>query len=186
MALDKTFDPPHAKAAIYAALEEGPRRSRLAWQTAAMIGNFTIMLPPPNVTGALHVGTPLIHTLMDILDAVGNGCRAYEHAWQARVWTTQASPRNLLWEKQLAAAQATRPRRSGVRKPLSRKSGNGSAVRRHALKKQAKVWATAWTGTAFCLYHVPGPEIAPESEERRQLPRPPCFKVSLRHVQQGP
>jgi valyl-tRNA synthetase len=63
-ALDKHFDPAAAEAAIYAAWE--------ASGAFAMDGNpdgaaYTIVVPPPNVTGQLHVGHALNFSLQDIL-----------------------------------------------------------------------------------------------------------------------
>ena len=37
---------------------------------------YTIVIPPPNVTGALHLGHALNNTLQDILDSLASGCRA--------------------------------------------------------------------------------------------------------------
>ena len=65
MALDKTFDPAAREAAIYAAWEEA--RAFKAGAGKRRDETFTILLPPPNVTGALHVGHAFNHTLMDIL-----------------------------------------------------------------------------------------------------------------------
>ncbi len=61
--LPKTFDPAAIEARWYAHWEETnafrPERSDAP--------PFTIVLPPPNVTGSLHIGHALDHTLMDIL-----------------------------------------------------------------------------------------------------------------------
>jgi valyl-tRNA synthetase len=60
--LDKTFDP-HAVES----------RQSARWDQAAIgrpVGDgpaFTVMMPPPNVTGSLHVGHALNHTLQDII-----------------------------------------------------------------------------------------------------------------------
>jgi len=65
MGMDKTFDAQAAEARIIAkwqqagAFKAGANKSRDE--------SFCIMLPPPNVTGALHVGHAFNHTLMDIL-----------------------------------------------------------------------------------------------------------------------
>ncbi|HLG90399.1 MAG TPA: class I tRNA ligase family protein, partial [Alphaproteobacteria bacterium] len=60
--LDKTFDP--------RAVED---RQSERWDAAEIgrpAGNgqpFTVMMPPPNVTGSLHVGHALNHTLQDVI-----------------------------------------------------------------------------------------------------------------------
>ncbi|HZU64599.1 MAG TPA: valine--tRNA ligase [Novosphingobium sp.] len=61
--LDKTFDPSGLEAKWYAHWEEGglfrPERPDAA--------PFTIVNPPPNVTGSLHIGHALDNTLQDIV-----------------------------------------------------------------------------------------------------------------------
>ena len=51
---------------------------------------YTIVIPPPNVTGALHLGHALNNTLQDILIA-RNGCRA-SRPCGCRAPTMPASP----------------------------------------------------------------------------------------------
>ena len=62
--LDKTFDPKAAEPRLYARWEESglfaPRQD-----TAAEA--YSIVIPPPNVTGSLHIGHALNNTLQDIL-----------------------------------------------------------------------------------------------------------------------
>ena len=63
MALDTKFDPKEMEARLYEAWESGgyfkPGRSK---------GQpFTIVIPPPNVTGSLHMGHALNNTIQDIL-----------------------------------------------------------------------------------------------------------------------
>ena len=66
MAMDKTFDAATAEARLSAAWEEaGCFRAGANAQPGA--DTFCIMLPPPNVTGSLHVGHAFNHTLMDVL-----------------------------------------------------------------------------------------------------------------------
>ncbi len=63
MALDTKFDPREMEARLYEAWEKGgyfkPGRSTGA--------PFTIVIPPPNVTGSLHMGHALNNTIQDIL-----------------------------------------------------------------------------------------------------------------------
>ena len=61
--LPKTFDPAEIEARWYATWEgEGMfRPSRPEAEP------FTIVIPPPNVTGSLHIGHALDNTLQDIL-----------------------------------------------------------------------------------------------------------------------
>ncbi len=63
MALDTKFDPKEMEARLYEAWESGgyfkPGRSKGA--------PYTIVIPPPNVTGSLHMGHALNNTIQDIL-----------------------------------------------------------------------------------------------------------------------
>jgi valyl-tRNA synthetase len=60
--LDKSFDPQSAEARIYARWEESG-----AFQPGMSGDAFTIVIPPPNVTGSLHMGHALNNTLQDLL-----------------------------------------------------------------------------------------------------------------------
>ncbi|MCV2888206.1 valine--tRNA ligase [Ruegeria aquimaris] len=79
MAMEKTFDAAEAEARITKAWEEagafkaGANRSRDE--------SFTIMIPPPNVTGALHVGHAFNNTLQDILTR-WHRMRGFDTLWQ--------------------------------------------------------------------------------------------------------
>ncbi len=62
--LDKHFDPAAAEPAIYAGWEAA---RAFAADPASPAPPYTIMIPPPNVTGSLHIGHALTMTLQDIL-----------------------------------------------------------------------------------------------------------------------
>ncbi|MBF9030228.1 valine--tRNA ligase [Rhodobacterales bacterium HKCCE3408] len=64
--MEKTFDAKAEEPRIYAAWEQAGA-FRAGANAKPGKPAFTIMLPPPNVTGALHVGHAFNHTLMDIL-----------------------------------------------------------------------------------------------------------------------
>jgi valyl-tRNA synthetase len=64
--LEKTFDPAEAEPRIYKAWEKSGAfkpRKRIGGDGAP----FCIVIPPPNVTGSLHIGHALNNTLQDIL-----------------------------------------------------------------------------------------------------------------------
>jgi valyl-tRNA synthetase len=65
MALEKTFDTGTAEARIYDAWEQAGCFK--AGANATRDETFTIMIPPPNVTGVLHMGHAFNNTLQDIL-----------------------------------------------------------------------------------------------------------------------
>jgi valyl-tRNA synthetase len=62
--LDKHFDPAGAERQLYAGWEQS---DAFAADPARSAAPYTIMIPPPNVTGSLHVGHALTMTLQDIL-----------------------------------------------------------------------------------------------------------------------
>ncbi|MGI4957239.1 MAG: valine--tRNA ligase, partial [Janthinobacterium lividum] len=62
--LDKSFKPEEAEARLYALWEAG---DAFAARPDSDQAPYTIMIPPPNVTGTLHMGHALTMTLQDIL-----------------------------------------------------------------------------------------------------------------------
>ncbi len=62
--LDKTFRPDEVEARHYAAWENAGAFAAGSRQNAQP---YTIMMPPPNVTGSLHMGHALTFTLQDVL-----------------------------------------------------------------------------------------------------------------------
>ncbi len=66
--LDKSFNPSEAEQRIYEAWESsGAFKPRAAKDTDTKDDNYSIVIPPPNVTGNLHMGHALNNTLQDIL-----------------------------------------------------------------------------------------------------------------------
>ena len=62
--LEKTFDPASCEDRIYRGWEQS---GAFAARPESDASPYTIMIPPPNVTGSLHVGHALTMTLQDIL-----------------------------------------------------------------------------------------------------------------------
>ena len=67
--LGKHFEPQAAEAAIYAAWESS---GAFAAGRRPGADPYTIVVPPPNVTGTLHVGHALNFTLQDVLFETGS------------------------------------------------------------------------------------------------------------------
>ena len=66
--LEKTFEPKAAEPRIYAQWEDsGLFAPRAAQPTDGAADAYSIVIPPPNVTGSLHIGHALNNTLQDIL-----------------------------------------------------------------------------------------------------------------------
>ncbi len=79
MALDKNFDAAQAEARLYAAWEESGAFK--AGANASRTETFSVMIPPPNVTGSLHMGHAFNNTLQDIL-VRWHRMRGFDTLWQ--------------------------------------------------------------------------------------------------------
>ena len=64
MSIEKSYDPATTEAKLYARWEA---TGAFACHPDSKAKPFTIMMPPPNVTGSLHMGHALTFTLQDIL-----------------------------------------------------------------------------------------------------------------------
>jgi valyl-tRNA synthetase len=97
--LDKTFDPTAAEPRLYAAWEAS---GGFAPRTEGAVDAYSIVIPPPNVTGSLHIGHALNNTLQDIL------ARYHRMKGKAVLWlpgTDHAGiATQMVVERQLAAA----------------------------------------------------------------------------------
>ena len=80
MALDKTFNAQDAEARLYAAWEEASCFAAGANATPEA-SSYCIMIPPPNVTGVLHMGHAFNNTLQDILIR-WKRMQGYDTLWQ--------------------------------------------------------------------------------------------------------
>src|SRR6056297_24994 len=79
MAMEKTFNANEAEPRITKMWQdEGAFR---AGANKSRDESFTIMIPPPNVTGALHVGHAFNNTLQDILTR-WHRMRGFDTLWQ--------------------------------------------------------------------------------------------------------
>ncbi|WP_171210912.1 valine--tRNA ligase [Ruegeria sp. HKCCA5426] len=79
MAMEKTFNAAEAEARIYKTWEQAGAFK--AGANKSRDESFTIMIPPPNVTGALHVGHAFNNTLQDILIR-WHRMRGFDTLWQ--------------------------------------------------------------------------------------------------------
>ncbi|WEK59104.1 MAG: valine--tRNA ligase [Candidatus Brevundimonas phytovorans] len=103
--LEKTFEPQAAEPRLYAQWEEsGLFKPRDAKATDGAADAYSIVIPPPNVTGSLHIGHALNNTLQDIL------ARYHRMKGKAVLWlpgTDHAGiATQMVVERQLAAAGA--------------------------------------------------------------------------------
>jgi len=66
--LEKTFDPKSVEPRLYSQWEKsGAFRPERALEKTPNAEAFSIVIPPPNVTGSLHIGHALNNTLQDVL-----------------------------------------------------------------------------------------------------------------------
>ncbi|KAA8609207.1 valine--tRNA ligase [Salipiger aestuarii] len=79
MAMEKTFDAAKAEARIYDAWDSAGAFK--AGANASRDDSFCIMIPPPNVTGSLHMGHAFNNTLQDIL-VRWHRMRGFDTLWQ--------------------------------------------------------------------------------------------------------
>ncbi len=78
--MDKTFDAATEEARI-AALWEAEGAFAMGANARPGAEAFAILLPPPNVTGSLHMGHAFNHTLMDVL-ARWKRMQGFDVLWQ--------------------------------------------------------------------------------------------------------
>jgi len=79
MAMDKKFDAAEAEARLYRAWEDSGAFK--AGANANRDDTFCVMIPPPNVTGSLHMGHAFNNTLQDIL-VRWHRMRGFDTLWQ--------------------------------------------------------------------------------------------------------
>ncbi|MCC6597490.1 MAG: valine--tRNA ligase [Alphaproteobacteria bacterium] len=112
--LDKTFDPQKIEQQLYRTWE---RSGAFACAPQSEAQPFTIMMPPPNVTGSLHMGHALNHTLQDILIRY-NRMRGRDALWQPG--TDHAGIATQMVVERMLDAEGTSRHKLGRAKFLSR------------------------------------------------------------------
>mgnify|MGYP000742940206 FL=1 len=102
--MEKTYNPEQIEAKYRALWEDKNMFSSDANSTSE--NAYSIMLPPPNVTGSLHMGHAFQHTIMDILTRYHRG-KGEQTLWQPG--TDHAGiATQMVVERQLAAQDITR------------------------------------------------------------------------------
>ncbi|WP_417262215.1 valine--tRNA ligase [Celeribacter sp.] len=161
MAMEKTFDAHEAEARIYAewekagAFKAGANKSRDE--------TFTIMIPPPNVTGALHVGHAFNNTIQDIL-VRWHRMRGFDTLWQPGQDHAGIATQ-LMVEKELAKAgqpsRAELGRDAFIEKVWEWKGQYGATII-NQLKRLGS--SCDWSRNAFTMAGAPGdPRIGHEN-----------------------
>ncbi len=160
MPMEKNFDAAAAEAAIYANWESsGAFKAGANAKPGAE--TFSIMIPPPNVTGALHVGHAFNNTLQDILIR-WHRMQGHDTLWQPGQDHAGIATQ-LQVEKMLAANQepsrAEMGREAFTAKVWEWKEQYGSTI----INQLKRLGASCdWDRNAFTMSGAPG---APKSDE---------------------
>ncbi|MEM8801516.1 MAG: valine--tRNA ligase [Pseudomonadota bacterium] len=157
--MEKTFNAEEAEARIYRAWEESGAFK--AGANASSDETFSIMIPPPNVTGALHMGHAFNNTLQDILTR-WHRMRGHDTLWQPG--TDHAGiATQMVVERHLAETQQPGRRELG-REAFTQKVWEQKVRSRGNIKGQLERLGAScdWSREAFTMSGAPE---APPGEE---------------------
>jgi len=161
MAMDKTFDASTAEPRIFAEWERvGAFKAGANAKSGA--DTFCIQLPPPNVTGVLHVGHAFNHTLMDILTR-WKRMQGFDVLFQPGLDHAGIATQ-LVVEKQMAAEGENRKRSEMGREEFLAKVWEWKKFSGGTILEQDKRLGTSmdYSRVAFTMSGAPG---APEGED---------------------
>ena len=153
MALDKTFNAKEAEDRLYAAWEDAGAFK--AGANATRDETFSIMIPPPNVTGSLHMGHAFNNTLQDILIR-WHRMRGFDTLWQPG--TDHAGiATQMVTERDMAAKGEPTRREMGRAKFLDRVWQQKVASRGTIIGQLKRLGASCdWSREAFTMGGAPG------------------------------
>jgi valyl-tRNA synthetase len=149
MTMDKTFDATTAEPQLYARWEDaGCFRAGANAKPGAQ--PFTIMIPPPNVTGSLHMGHALNNTLQDVLIR-WKRMQGFDVLWQpgqdhAGIATQMVVERQLA--KEGAPGRRDMGREAFVERVWKQKDESGDTIIRQLKRLGA---SCDWSRNAFTL-----------------------------------
>ncbi|MCR9114073.1 MAG: valine--tRNA ligase [Rhodobacteraceae bacterium] len=160
MAMDKTFDAAKAEGRIYDAWEtSGAFRAGANAKDGAE--SFSIMIPPPNVTGSLHMGHAFNNTLQDILIR-WHRMRGFDTLWQPGQDHAGIATQMVVERKLAEAGQPSRRemgRDAFLEKVWAWKQESGGTI----INQLKRLGASCdWSRNAFTMSGAPG---APEGED---------------------
>ena len=159
MPMEKTFDAKTAEPRLYQMWEEAGAFK--AGANASRDETFCIMLPPPNVTGHLHVGHAFNHTIMDMLTR-WKRMQGYDTLWQPGLDHAGIATQ-LMVEKELAATGQPKRTEMGREKFLA-KVWEWKAAKGGQIEQQARRLGDSmdWSRSAFTMS---GADSAPATEK---------------------
>ncbi|WP_299206316.1 valine--tRNA ligase [uncultured Tateyamaria sp.] len=159
--MEKTFNAAEAEPRIYKMWEDS---GAFAAGANAKPGadTFCIQLPPPNVTGFLHVGHAFNHTLMDMLTR-WKRMQGYDVLWQPGLDHAGIATQ-LMVEKQMAADGENRKRSEMPRDEFISKVWEWKADKGGVIEQQARRLGDSmdWERSAFTMS---GAASAPATEK---------------------
>ncbi|MGR3492708.1 MAG: class I tRNA ligase family protein, partial [Shimia sp.] len=161
MAMEKTFDAASAEPRIFEMWEEAGCFTAGRHVEGAETGTYSVMIPPPNVTGSLHIGHAFNNTLQDIL-VRWHRMRGFDTLWQpgtdhAGIATQMVTEREMAVNQEPSRAEMGREafeKRVWQQKIKSRGTIIGQLKRLGA--------SCDWSREAFTMSGAPS---APEGEE---------------------
>ncbi|MCJ7871369.1 valine--tRNA ligase [Phaeobacter sp. J2-8] len=160
MALEKTFDATASEQRIYTAWEQvGAFRAGANARDGA--STYCIMIPPPNVTGVLHIGHAFNNTLQDILIR-WKRMQGFDTLWQAG--TDHAGIATQMVVERKLAAEGKPPRRDWARDDFTAEIWKWKQSSGDTIVNQLKRLGAScdWDRTAFTMSGAPN---APAGEE---------------------
>ncbi|MBN8294635.1 valine--tRNA ligase [Rhodobacter sp. NTK016B] len=160
MTMDKTFNAAEAEARIAALWEE--RGAFKAGANASRDESFSIMIPPPNVTGSLHMGHAFNNTLQDIL-VRWHRMRGFDTLWQPGQDHAGIATQMVV-ERELAKDKSNATRREMGREAFTRKIWEWKAQSGGTIIGQLQRLGCSldWSRNAFTMSGAPE---APAGEE---------------------
>ena len=161
MPLEKTFDATSAENRLYDAWEKAGCFK--AGANASRPETFCIMIPPPNVTGALHVGHAFNNTLQDILTR-WHRMRGFDTLWQPG--QDHAGIATQLQVEKMLAEQGNLGRRDLGREKFLEKVWEWKGEYGGTIINQLKRLGSScdWSRNAFTMAGAPGdPRIGHEN-----------------------
>ncbi|MEM9350817.1 MAG: class I tRNA ligase family protein, partial [Pseudomonadota bacterium] len=154
MAMEKTFNAAEAEARLYAAWEEAGCFTAGKHVQNAETGTYCVMIPPPNVTGVLHIGHAFNNTLQDILTR-WHRMRGFDTLWQpgtdhAGIATQMVVERELMYSQQPGRKELGREK--FLEKVWEWKGTSGGTIRDQLKRLGA---SCDWSREAFTMSGAP-------------------------------
>ncbi|MEM1236650.1 MAG: valine--tRNA ligase [Pseudomonadota bacterium] len=153
--MEKTFNAAEAESRLYQAWEEAGCFTAGKHVQNAESGSYCVMIPPPNVTGVLHMGHAFNNTLQDILTR-WHRMRGFDTLWQPG--TDHAGiATQMVVERELALSQQPGRKELGREKFLEKvwewKEQSGGTIKGQLKRLGA---SCDWSREAFTMSGAPG------------------------------